>query len=400
LTDAVVVQTAQRRVPWGRVALVFAAAFLLALVVAVTLRAGPKLSTPATSIEIPASALQVVRGRGRAEGAGVVLEGLDAERVGVLFATTPPFAAADYTRATWRLAIAAPPGAELGMLWRMRERPGRTFVLPLETTRGSLDADLARHPDWQGTIVGVGLAARGSLDAPLSVLGFEVRSNAWTATLGEILRDWGESPYTQGRTSLSQLSFEDQHIAPFLAVVAGALALAIAWLGFRAWRRKEPLAWGMVAALFLAAWFALDLRWQTLLWREHAASVAAFAGKTLDEKRASGSDAPIFDVARRIRDADRPKPARILVLSDNDHLRARVGWFLYPENVFYQDRPMARLAPPAPSQLRPGDQVVLLLYRDIAWDRDRKLLVWADGRTLAGREILSDGPAFAMVEIP
>lgn len=399
MTDAAVAQPAERRASWGRAALLLVVAFALALVVAVTMRAGPKLSTPATSIEIPASALQVVRGRGHVEGAVVVLDGLDAERAGVLFATTPPFAAADYTRATWRLAIAAPPGADLAMLWRTREKPGRTFVMPLETTRGSLDADLARHPDWQGTIVGVGLAARGSLDAPLPVLGFEVRSNAWTATFGEVLRDWGESPYTQGRTSLSQLSFEDQHIAPFLAVVAAALAIAIAWLAFRAWRRKEPPAWATVAALFLAAWFALDLRWQSLLWREHAASLAAFAGKTLDEKRASGNDAPIFAVARRIRDADRPKAARILVLSDNDHLRARVGWFLYPENVFYQDRPMARLAPPAPSQLRPGDQVVLLLYRDIAWDRDRKLLVWSDGRTRAAREILSDGPAFAMVEI-
>lgn len=399
LTDAAVAPPAERRASWGRAAGVFGAAFALALVAAVTLRAGPKLSTPEASIAIPAAGFQVTRGRGRVEGAAIVLEGLDAERIGALFAATPPFAAADYTRATWRLAIAAPPGAELGMLWRTRERPGRTFLIPLETTRGSLEADLAGRPDWQGTIVGVGLAVRGSLDAPLPVLGFEIRSNAWTATLAQVLRDWGDSPYAQGRTSLAQMSFEEDHVAPFLAVVAAALATAIAWIAFRAWRRREAPSAATVAALFLVAWLALDLRWQTLLWREHAASIAAFAGKTLDEQRASSNDAPIFEVARRIRDADRPKPARILVLSDNNHLRARVGWFLYPENVFYENRPMLRPPPPAPEELRAGDQVVLLLYGPIAWDRDRKLLVWSDGRTRAAREILSDGPAFALVAV-
>ena len=44
-------------------------------------------------------------------------------------------------------------------------------------------------------------------------------------------------------------------------------------------------------------------------------------------------------------------------------------------------------------------QVVLLLFRGIQWDATRGMLVWADGRTRAAREILSDGPDFAMVEI-
>ena len=56
-------------------------------------------------------------------------------------------------------------------------------------------------------------------------------------------------------------------------------------------------------------------------------------------------------------------------------------------------------APPAPDQLRPGDQVVLLLYSAIAWKPERGMLVWTDGRTRAAREILSDGPGFALVEV-
>lgn len=390
---------AGHRETWASLLILLAVAFALALLAAVTLEAGPKLTTAAPAIEIAGSALQVTRGRGRVDGDAIVLEALDAQRTGALFAPTPAFAAADYTRATWHLVVGAPPGAEFGMLWRTREKPGRVFVLPLATVRGSLDADLARHPDWQGTIVGIGLGVRGSLDAPLAITGVDVRSNAWTATFAEVLGDWAESPYAQRRTAIAQLSFEERHVAPFLAVVALALALALGGLAFRAWRRRTPVAPWAVAALFLAAWFALDLRWQTLLWREHAAAVAAFAGKTLDEKRAAEADSAIFEVARRIRDADRPRPARILVLSDNIQLRARVGWFLYPENVYYDNRLPAQSRPPTPAQLHAGDQVVLLLHRGIAWDRDRGLLVWPDGGTRAAREILWDGPAFAMVEV-
>jgi hypothetical protein len=67
----------------------------------------------------------------------------------------------------------------------------------------------------------------------------------------------------------------------------------------------------------LAGWLVLDLRMQALLWQQHAASWSAFAGRTLDEKRAAERDAPIFSVARRIRDAERPRGGRVLVLSDS-----------------------------------------------------------------------------------
>jgi len=396
---AVVATSADRRESPARLALVFTVAFAVALVGAVTLKAGPKFTAGQEAIGVPASAMQVVRGRGHLEGERLVLDGLDADRTAVAFATTTPFAAADHTRAIWRLSAAAPPGAQLGMVWRTREEPRRTFMLPLETTRGSIEVDLSGQPGWKGTIVGVGLGVRGALDAPLPIEAFEVRSNAWTTTLAEVLRDWGESPYGERRTAIAQLSFEERHVAPFVAVVAAALALALAWLAFRGRRRGTPVASWAFAALFLAAWLAVDLRWQTLMWREHAAAWAAFAGKPLDGKLASMDDAAIFEVARKVRDAPRPRNARILVVADSSHLRQRVAWFLYPENVYAPSDLQLRGGHLAPGQLRAGDQVLLLLTRAIAWDRDRQLLVWPDGATRAGREILSDGPALSFVEV-
>lgn len=396
MSDDAVANAPDRRESTVRLLVTFAAAFAVALIVATTLRSGPKFTASQPSIEVAGVAMQAARGRAHLEGGTLVLDALGPDGLGVLVAPAPPFAAAEYSRATWHFALAAPPGAEFAMAWQTREQPGRTFTQRIENARGRVDVDLRDHPDWRGSIANVGLVVRGRLDAPLRVTGFSLASNAWYATLGDIFRQWAASPFQDGRTSIGQMSFEERHVAPLLAVVAAAVALALAWIGIQAWRRKERPGAASVAILFLAGWLALDLRWQTLLWREHAAAIRQFAGKTLDEKHASTLDAPIFEVARRIRDADRPRKGRVLVLSDNAHLRTRAAWFLYPENVSGNFLPRTI---PAPADLRKGDQIVLLLYRGIAWDRERRLLVWADGRTRAGREILSDGPAFAVVEV-
>lgn len=375
----------------------YAAALAVALVAATTLRSGPRLTSPVPSIEIAGEAMQVARGRGHHRGKDVVLAALDPSGTGVLAARVAPFEAAEFTRGTWSFRAAAPPGAEFAMVWQTRERPGRTFNAPILDARGNLSVDLRDHPDWRGTILGVGLVVRGRLDAPLVVTGLTLHSSAWGATLVDILRQWAASPFQGQRTSIGQMSFEERQVAPMLAVVAAAVALAILWLGVRAWRRKEAVSATAIAVVFVAGWLTLDLRWESILWRGHIASIDRFAGKTLDEKHASADDARIFEVARRIRDADRPRTVRIVILSDNDHLRTRTAWFLYPENV--AARSPTRSGPPSPSDFRAGDQVVLLLYSGISWDRDRKLLVWSDGRTRSGREILSDGPAFAVVEV-
>jgi hypothetical protein len=396
LSDAAIASPSEgRRVAAGLVA--FAVALALALVAATTLRSGPKLTSSIPSIDVAGDAMQVVRGRGHSRNGELVLEALGSGATGVLLAPTAPFAAAEYSRATWAIPLAAPPGAEFAMAWQTREQPGRTFTEPILDARGNLDVDLRNQPDWRGTIQGVGLVVRGRLDAPLVVSGLSLRSNAWDATLTDILGQWIASPFQGRRTSIGQMSFEGRFVAPPLAVVAAAVVIAVLWLGLRAWRRKEPVSAISIVVVLLAGWLTLDLRWQSLLWREHAASVERFAGRTLDQKHASADDAQIFEVARRIRDADRPRPARIVVLSDNPHLRSRVAWFLYPENV--ATRGPLRNAPPSPQNLRSGDQVVLLLYSGLSWDRERRLLVWADGRTRGGREILSDGPAFAVVEV-
>ena len=377
-------------------AALFAASLVAAFAIAVALNAGPRLHGTPVSIDVPGSAMQAAKGRARIEGSTIVLNALGADGVGLIVAPVPAFDADEYSRVTWHIASEAARGTDLLMVWRTREQPARTHTAPIDWSRGPAKVDLSHDPNWSGSIQGVALAARGQLPVPLAIAGFSARSNAWDATAADIVGQWLEWPRTGGRM-MTQMSDEARHVAPILPVVAGGVALGVAFLIFRARRRSEPVAAWAIAALFLAGWLLVDLRWQTILWRQHAATVAQFAGKSLDEQYMADADAPIFDVARKIRDAKRARGGRILVLSDSPHLGTRVGWFLYPENVFYG--PRRRDPAPAPDRLRPGDQVVLLLFRGILWDATRGMLVWADGRTRAAREILSDGPDFAMVEI-
>lgn len=378
-------------------AALFAASLAAAFAIAVALNAGPRLHGTPASIDVPGSAMHAPKGRARVEGSTIVLNTLDTDGVGLIVAPVAAFDADEYSRVTWHVASAAARGTDLLMVWRTREQPARTYTAPIDWSRGPAKVDLSRDPNWSGSIQGVALAVRGQLPVPLAIAGFSARSNAWDATAADIVGQWLEWPRTGGRMTITQMSGEARHVAPILAVVAAGVALGVAFLIFRARKRSEPVAAWAIAALFLAGWLLVDLRWQAILWRQHAATVTHFAGKSLDEQRMADVDAPIFDVARKIRDATRARGGRILVLSDSAHLGTRVGWFLYPENVFYG--PRHRDPAPAPDQLRPGDQVVLLLFRGIQWDATRGMLVWADGRTRAAREILSDGPDFAMVEI-
>ena len=376
----------------------FALAFAAALLLAIALNAGPRMRGAPDTVALQGASMAVLQGSGRVAGTALLLEAPGPDGVTLLADTTRSIAADEYSRATWRLAAALPPRTDLSMTWRVRERPGRVFAAPLDPSSTRPTVNLAAHPDWTGTVHAIGLGLRGPFPASYAIEGVALRSNAWSVTLEDILSDWlGRDRAPAGATT--RLGFEETHIAPILAVVATALVLAVGFLVLRARRRGAALPLAGIALVAVAGWLALDLRWQALLVRKHAALVAEGYGRTTDERNAADDDGALFEVARRVRDADRARGGRVLVLSDNPALATRVGWFLYPDNVYYDTRPFTRQTPPAPEALRTGDQVVLLLYRGLRWDPVQGVLAWPDGRTRAARAILADGPAFALVEV-
>ena len=381
------------------IAAIFSLALVLALAGAVALNAGPHLHGTPPSIVVPASAMSVERGRGGPTAAGVVLEATGPDGIGLIAAPDVGVDGDAYSRITWHFAVPPPGGTALAMTWSRRERAGTVFTAPIDWSRGDAAIDLTHHPDWGGAVHGIGLAVRGRLPAPLVLADARLRSNAWDATLAEMAGDWIKGRNEESLGAMTSLRHEATHVAPLLPIVATAVVLAVALVAWRNRRRGEAPDVGAIVAIVLAGWLVLDLRWQALLWQQHAAALGAFAGRTLDEKRAAERDAPIFAVARRVRDAERPRGGRVLVLSDNTALATRVAWFLYPDNVWVDMRRLLRGTPPPPDALKSGDQVVLLLKRDLVFDAANGRLVWPDGRSRAARAILVDGPEFALLEI-
>lgn len=381
---------------WWSVAAIVAIAFALALAGAVALNAGARLHGSPRTVVVPASQMTIARGQGRAAGSALALEATDANGIGLIAAPGTSVDADAYSRITWTFAVEPPGRIGLAMTWGRRDRPGTVYTEAIDWTKGHASIDLTRHPDWGGTVQGIGLAVRGSLGAPLVVAEASLRSNAWDATFFDIVSAWWGGGPGGATTSLRH---ERVQVAPLLPVVAAAVVLAVAFVVWRSRRRGDAPDLGVIIAIVLAGWLALDLRWQLVLWQQHAAAWNDFAGRTLDEKHAADRDGPIFAVARRIRDADRSRGGRVLVLSDSGALAARVGWFLYPDNVWVDTRTLLRGTPPSPDALRRGDQVVLLLARGLAFDATNGRLVWPDGRTREARAILVDGPELALVEI-
>jgi len=392
--------SAPRLAGWTIVAIV-AAALVLALAGAVALNAGAHLRGTPQTIAVPATAMTIARGQGRATDAGLWLDAIAPGDVGLLSAPGLVVDGDAYSRITWRFGVEPPGGVDLAMTWGRRDRPGTVYSAPIDWTRGNATIDLTRHPDWGGAVHGIGLAVRGRLSAPMLLADASLRSNAWDATLADIVDDWFAGTRADGIGVMTSMRHEASHVAPLLPIVAAAIALGAAFVVWRNRRRRENVDAGAIVAIVLAGWLVLDLRMQALLWQQHAASWSAFAGRTLDEKRAAERDAPIFSVARRIRDAERPRGGRVLVLSDSSALATRIAWFLYPDNVWVDMRRSTVGPPPLlpPEALRRGDQVVLVLKHGFAWDPAGGRLVWPDGRSREARAILVDGPELALLEI-
>ena len=150
----------------------------------------------------------------------------------------------------------------------------------------------------------------------------------------------------------------------------------------------------MIAFIFLAGWMLLDLRWQANLWRQLGDTAAAFAGKSTEEKHASGVDRELYALAQRVLAKLPQPPARIAVLARNDSLRFRVAYFLYPHSVNGIFGPE-----PRPGDLRSGDHVLLFFYDSAAYDRDTQALVWTDGQRRSVDELLIESRDVALVRV-
>jgi hypothetical protein len=354
-------------------------------------RGGP----PAVTVD--GDAFAPLRGRGHRDGRKFVLEATDGERLAVLSARAAPFGADGHPRVDFNLRSSDALPVELFFLWRTEERPNRNFSKRLSWS-GTHIVPLELGPDdgWTGTITALGLVARGTLPRPLVLESFSVPSVSVASVVGDIFHQW--AAFIPIVAASVTLPFDDErsHYATLLATVAGGglLAVALYWLLTRRALPRDPRVYWAIA---VAAWLILDTRFQVNLWRQLTRTAATFAGKTGEEKRLASDDRELYLLMKEVSAALPAPPVRVHFIADDQALRTRGSYFLYPQNVYYSETKRARK--PAPEELRSGDYVLLFLTSDLGYASASQALVWRDGRRKPAEQILSRPPGLVLVRM-
>ncbi|MEO5701569.1 MAG: hypothetical protein ABIS17_15095 [Casimicrobiaceae bacterium] len=362
--------------------LALAAGSAVVLLAAVVLHAGADWFAASVVIEVPSSRLELVRGQGRRAEATLVIESAP-DGPAVVVGAVAPFAADDYPRVEWQLAAARAPD-EILFIWRTRERPGRTFTRPLNwTAGGAAPLAIAADENWRGTIVGMGLAVRGPLAAPVAIASVRLPSGAAAATLRAFVSQWWEDFPLQGYAVAFPFDRERTHLVPIVPALAAAVTLGGGGLLAIGRRRSRPMDGRVWWLVFAIAWLVLDARWHANLARAVTDTHTRYAGKTMEEKWLAADDAALYKLAREVSPLLPAGPARILVLADNPILAVRLGHFLSPHNVYSPLKPpRTRNDPhqgtPDHDSLRAGDHVLLFFYGRLRYDPAASNLLWAD----------------------
>lgn len=323
---------------------------------------------------IPGAKLAVVQGTVRVDGEAIWLERTGQDGTLVVSATLEqPLAAADFRYARVRLAGAFPREG-ISFIWRTDRGEAKVPRLPLVSSGGRvLPLTLGEIDGWNGRIVGVGLAMRGELAAPLLVDGIEFVPTSWRATAARMLGDWAEfEPWDGGSIHFMAGGNPSlRHPLPlflgisFLAAIG--LYLLVIVLGHA---RFEPQA---VLAIALLGWAVIDARWQLNLLKQLDITRWQYAGKSWEDKRLAAEDGRLFAFMREAKEKIGPAPAHVFVFADDEFDRVRGAYHLYPRNVTVQPKRQALL--PA-ATFKAGDVLVVYRKRGVEYNPADRTLRW------------------------
>jgi hypothetical protein len=323
---------------------------------------------------IPGAKLAVVQGTVRVDGEAIWLERPGQDGTLVVSATLDqPLAAADFRYVRVRLAGAFPREG-ISFIWRTDRGEAKVPRLPLASSGGRvLPLTLGEIDGWNGRIVGVGLAMRGELAAPLLVDGIEFVPTSWWTTATRMFGDWAEfEPWDGGSIHFMAGGNPSlRHPLPlYLGIsflVAVGLYLLVIVLGHT---RFEPQA---ALAIALLGWAVIDARWQLNLLKQLDITRWQYAGKSWEDKRLAAEDGRLFAFMREAKEKIGAAPAHVFVFADDEFDRVRGAYHLYPRNVTVQPKRQSLL--PA-ATFKAGDVLVVYRKRGVEYNPADRTLRW------------------------
>ena len=279
-----------------------------------------------------------------------------------------------YRRLSWQVED-RPAGSELWLVWTTLadpQTPQQKMLPAAPTSEGVLE--LSAEPRWQGRVVAIGLAVRGSLSQPLVIRRLELRPVVPTtgALLGSMVEDWTTfEDWSQRSINYVSGAPLNALFPPVVMVALGVGFSAVLYALFNP-PRRTPAAWLPYAALFLLGWLMLDLRWQWDLGQRLAQTARDFAGKSEEDRRLAALDGEFYRFLREVRQRLPETPKRLFIVSADPagFWAGRARYHLLPHNGYAG---FAHL--PSPDQARGGDYVLILApLATVDYDAEQRVL--------------------------
>ncbi|MBK1718867.1 hypothetical protein [Thiocystis violacea] len=344
----------------------------------------------APRVRLQGQDLQLVNGEGGPADGGISVVRSGANATIVIQGAIRAFEAKDYQGIGWRLDGLST-DQELRIIWATAANTRKPFdrvVSAGERESGFLD--LTADPNWDGLVVGVGLAIVGPLSEPLLLQ--EMMLQPKIPMLREILpkawRDWMHDEGWSGRS----INFTDSassavHLTPTLLVaiwcaMAGLLYLLLnpPWRGFRG---SAPYV-----AILLLGWLMLDARWQWLLIQRLDQTRSLYDGLDEVARQKAGPDRDFFPFLHEIRGHLADKVVRLFIVSPDPagYGPARARYHLLPHNAYLAaslDQGMG---------VKAGDYVLMLMPLDqVSYERGSSTLSFDGYRLPVSLELARPG---------
>ncbi len=325
-----------------RAALALAASALLLFVLFV-LYINTRISVTAAHpvpLVIPGKNMQAVVGSTEVRGEALAITAYQAGE-GELSAVAVwrgRFQAADFPLLAYQVDTAFP-GPALKLIWRTASDPSVIYNMKISGTDNGVSwLDLSRNPDWQGTVVELGVYA--SATAPedaLSISHLTLEPLGWRGALASHWTEWTAYRGWSTRSINFLYGTVDHHALSPLVVAAAWSAVAVILL-LLAGLFAGGVQPGALVAVLLLPWISMDLFWQQELMSQLNQTRLQFAGKTVEEKHLADIDGPIYRYITRLKDEVLPiTPSRIIVLHDSqghNFERLKAQYYLLPHKVF------------------------------------------------------------------
>jgi hypothetical protein len=348
-----------------------------------------KYFTSATSVRYDARSLGIAAGKGALNGDAVVV--VPDSSGAVIVSVSTDLRSTEYPGVEWQ-ASELPAGTEARLLWRNDTAPGRLFALEIPLEEGRLQPVIVSHDaNWFGKITGLALSLKLPAPGQVRVQGVTAQTLSAGAVLIGQVRQWFSLERWSASSINTVVGSADLPELPLAALLGLTAALtALITLLLARWRptwfgARLPAA---LAAIFLAAWFVLDARWQLNLVRQVQATLDQFAGKSWREKHIASDDGPLFAFIEKVRATLPPPPARVFIFADSTYFRDRGAYHLYPYNVYFDPY---RNTMPDSAKLRDGDYLVVFRRKGVQFDPAQKKLRWDGGQPLGAELLFAEG---------